>query len=109
MGEFFMTDALEWRPLRPDVAQGVSAATLLSNGTRMMLVRVEPGGGFATHRDGYGHLFYFLEGCGVVRVEDRESPATTGLVVQVAAGEAHSYENSGTAELILISVNLPEN
>ncbi|HEX8960705.1 MAG TPA: cupin domain-containing protein [Geobacteraceae bacterium] len=107
MGEFFMTDALEWRALRPDVAHGVSAATLLANGTKMVLVRVEPGGGFATHRDGYGHLFYFISGEGVVRVEDRESPATPGLVVRVTAGEAHSYENTGAGELVLISVNVP--
>jgi len=109
MSEIFETDALDWHQLRPEVAHGVFAKTLLDDGTKLMLVRVEPGGGFASHRDGYGHLFYFLSGEGVVRVGDQESPATAGLVVRVAAGEAHSYENTGTAEMVLISANLTEN
>lgn len=109
MSEIFEADALDWQPLRPEVAHGVFGKTLLDNGTKLMLARVTAGGGFASHRDGYGHLFYFLSGDGVVRVEDRESPATAGLVVRVAAGEAHSYENTGTAEMVLISANLPEN
>lgn len=108
MGDFLETSSLDWRPLRPDVAHGVFGATLLGNGTTMMLVRVEAGGGFANHRDGYGHLFYFLAGEGIVRVGDREVPATPGLVVRVAAGEDHSYGNSGAGELTLISVNVPQ-
>ena len=102
-----MTDALDWQALRPDVAHGVFGKTLLDDGTKMMLVRVEPGGGFASHCDGYGHLFYFLSGEGSVRVGEEESRARPGLVVRVAAGEAHSYENGGAAELLLISVNVP--
>jgi mannose-6-phosphate isomerase-like protein (cupin superfamily) len=107
MGDFLEAASLDWRPLRPDVAHGVFGATLLENGTKMMLVRVAAGGGFAAHRDGYGHLFYFLSGEGIVRVEEREEHTTPGLVVRVAAGESHSYENRGTSELILISVNVP--
>lgn len=108
MGDFLDVASLDWRPLRPDVAHGVFATTLLEGGTRMMLVRVEAGGGFATHQDGYGHLFYFLSGEGVVRVGEREMSAAPGLVVRIDAGESHSYENSGTAELVLISVNVPK-
>jgi mannose-6-phosphate isomerase-like protein (cupin superfamily) len=108
MGGIFMADALDWQPLRPDVAHGVFVKTMLDNGTKLMLVRVEQGGGFASHYDGYGHLFYFLSGEGVVRVGEEESRARPGLVVRVATGEAHSYENRGTGELMLISVNVPE-
>lgn len=107
MGDFCMTDDLDWVPLRPDVARGVAAATLLAEGTRIMLVRVKPGGGFADHRDGYGHLFHFLSGEGIVRVGEREAAAVPGLVVRVAAGERHSYENTGTVPLTLLSVNIP--
>jgi hypothetical protein len=42
-----------------------------------------------------------------VRVGEEESRARPGLVVRVAAGEDHSYENRGTEELRLISVNVP--
>ena len=108
MDAIFMADDLDWQPLRPDVAHGVFGKTLQDNGTKMMLVRVEPGGGFASHRDGYGHLFYFLAGDGSVRVGEEESRARPGLVVRVAAGQVHSYENRGTEELLLISVNIPE-
>jgi mannose-6-phosphate isomerase-like protein (cupin superfamily) len=108
MGKIFMADALDWQALRPDVAHGVFGKTLLDNGTKMMLIRVEPGGGFASHRDGYGHLFYFLAGDGSVRVGEEESRARPGLIVRVATGETHSYENRGTEELLLISVNVPE-
>lgn len=99
--------AQEWRPIRPDVAQGVWGTTLLDYEVKMQVVRVDPGGGFSSHRDGYGHIFYFLEGEGIVRVEDRQFSIHPGLVVNVAQGETHAYENTGLTELKLISINIP--
>jgi len=106
MDRFVEADSLEWRPVRPDVARGVFGRTLLDAGTRMVLTRVEPGGSFAPHCDGYGHLFYFLGGSGVVGVGGEETPAMAGLVVRVAAGEEHWYRNTGSDDLMLISVNI---
>lgn len=106
MSRYFEVDALEWQPVRPDDAQGVFAKTLLT-GVRMTLTRVAPGGGFYLHTDDYGHLFYFLAGKGIVKVGEEEFPVKPGTVVQVTAGESHSYVNMGTEELLLISVNLP--
>ena len=89
------------------MANGVYGKIMLAEGVQAMLVRVTPGGGFPPHRDGYGHLFYFLTGEGVVRIEENAYAARPGLVVQVTAGESHAYENTGEADLTLISLNVP--
>ncbi len=107
MSRYFEVDALEWQPIRPDVADGVFGKTLLADGVRMALTRVEPGGGFFRHTDDYGHLFYFLAGRGIVKVGEEEFPVRPGTVVQVAAGESHTYVNMGAEELLLISINIP--
>ncbi len=107
MSRSFEVDALEWQAIRPDAAHEVFGKTLLADGVRMVLTRVAPGGGFYIHTDDYGHLFYFLAGTGIVKVGEEEFPVRPGTVVQVAAGETHSYVNMGTEELLLISLNLP--
>jgi mannose-6-phosphate isomerase-like protein (cupin superfamily) len=107
MSEVFQMDSLEWQVLRPEMTKEVYAKLMLADEVKVMLVRVAPGGGFRSHRDGYGHLFYFLSGNGVVRVGESEHAARTGLVVQVTAGEPHSYENTGETDLTLLSINVP--
>jgi mannose-6-phosphate isomerase-like protein (cupin superfamily) len=106
MSEVFQITALEWQPVRLDVARGVYGKTLLAEGAKLVLTRVEPRGKFSMHRDDYGHLFYFLEGEGIVCVGDKRYQAQPGLVVQVDAREEHCYENTGNQDLMLISVNL---
>lgn len=107
MGEMFDADTLEWQPVRPDAARSVFGKTLLDAGVKIVLTRVAPGGSFSPHRDPYGHMFYLLAGTGIVRVEEKTIPAVPGLVVRVAPGELHSYENTGDGDLTLISVNVP--
>ena len=107
MGEILDVTALEWQPVRPDVAQGVYGKTLLAEGVKVVLTRVAPGGRFSVHRDDYGHLFYFLSGRGVVWVGGEKFEARPGLAVRVAPGQEHAYENAGTEDLVLMSVNLP--
>ena len=106
MSEIFAADLLEWRQVRPEVTSGVYGRTLLDAGVRIVLTRVDPGGGFRPHRDPYGHMFYFLTGEGIIRVEENSAQAAPGLVVQVAPGELHSYENTGSSVLTLLSVNI---
>jgi quercetin dioxygenase-like cupin family protein len=106
VGKVFDAASLEWQPVRPDVATGVFGKTLLANGLKVVLTRVEPGGRFSAHRDDYGHLFYFLSGQGLVSVGGKEFEARPGLTVKVTKGEDHAYENTGTEELMLISVNI---
>jgi quercetin dioxygenase-like cupin family protein len=105
--DVFDAAAKEWEPVRPEITTGVFGKTLLEDKTKVVLTRVAPGGKFRSHRDKYGHLFYFLQGEGLVIVEGKGIVATEGVVVRVTPGEAHSYENSGKKDLILISMNVP--
>ena len=107
MADFFDIASVPWRPLRPDVADGVLGTILLEQGVTVQLVRVEPGGAFSTHVDPYGHLFHFLSGEGQVTAGCRQVPIQPGLVVRVSAGESHAYRNTGASELTLLSINIP--
>jgi len=108
MGTFIDIGAQEWETVRPDVAQGVLGMTILNEGVKMTATRVLPGSGFAAHHDAYGHLLYFMSGTGVVGVNGDEAPIRPGLVVRIQAGEEHYYRNTGSDELTLLSVNIPE-
>ncbi len=103
----FDVSAVEWTPVRPDIARGVFGKTLMEGKVKVVLMRVAPGGGASEHVDAYGHLFYFLSGEGAVRVGGEEQRAQTGQVFQIAPGQVHAYENSGPEDLVLISMNLP--
>lgn len=106
MEEVVDVASVEWRPVRPDVARGVYGKTLLTDGIKIVLTRVAPGGKFSMHRDDYGHLFFFISGQGVVWIGEKRSEVRSGLAVRVAAGKAHAYQNTGTEDLTLISVNV---
>lgn len=106
MGRHFFSQTLEWKPVRPDITTEVYGKILLEGPVKIVLTRVGPGGKFASHRDDYGHLFYFLEGKGRVSIEENTFEAVPGLIVDIPAGEMHSYVNDGEEELLLISVNI---
>ena len=108
MGIFIDINAQEWKTVRPDVAQGVLGTNILNEGVTMTVTRVLPGCGFAAHHDAYGHLLYFLSGLGVVGVAGEEVAIRPGLAVRIQAGEEHYYRNTGSDELTLLSVNIPE-
>jgi quercetin dioxygenase-like cupin family protein len=107
MSHAFHLDDLAWEPVRPALTSGIFGKTLLDTGTKMVLTRVEPGGEFAGHVDPYGHLFYVLSGEGLALSGDREYPLKPGTVLQIPAGENHSYRNTGSEHLVLLSLNLP--
>lgn len=109
MDRFIDVSMREWETVRPDVAQGVQGRTILNEGVRMTVTRVLPGSGFTAHHDVYGHLLYFISGSGVVGVAGEEAAIRPGLAVRIRAGEEHYYRNTGSDELILMSVNIPEN
>ncbi len=108
MSQIAETASLEWQPVRPEVTHNVFGKTLLEDGVKVVLTRVAAGGEFRTHRDKYGHLFYFLSGEGTISVNDQQIKAKPGLVVRVLPGESHAYANTGTEDLMLISINLPD-
>jgi len=108
VAEFIEDDSLAWQPVRPEIADGVSGKVLLAGPTRAVLTRVAPGGRFAPHRDPYAHLFYILAGKGEVLAGEARHAVSPGSVVRIAAGELHGYENNGESDLLLISLNLPQ-
>ena len=107
MSTAFQLNDLPWTPVRPALTDGVFGRTMLDTGTKVVLTRVEPGGGFAPHVDPYGHLMYILSGSGLAISGCNEYPLAPGLVLQIPAGEEHSYHNTGSDQLLLISLNLP--
>jgi quercetin dioxygenase-like cupin family protein len=107
MGKVFKVAELEWEPVRPAITEGVFGKALLNDNVKVMLTRVAPGGKFKLHRDNYAHLFYFVRGEGSVQVGGEKYAAQPGMVVQIAAGEEHAYENAGNEDLVLLSLNLP--
>lgn len=107
MSALFDLSTLEWKPVRPEIASGVTGKAMLDGGLKVVLTRVAPGGRFPMHVDGYGHLFYFLSGEGTVWVGGEQCEARAGVVARVEAGQAHAYENTGKDDLVLVSLNLP--
>ena len=108
MSQVVEESSLEWQPVRPEVTHDIFGRTLLAEDVKVVLTRVAPGGEFRMHRDKYGHLFYFLSGDGVVRVNDHEFKAKPGLIVRVLPNEEHAYANTGSQDLMLVSLNLPD-
>ena len=108
MSQVIQDSTLEWQPVRPEVTHGIMGRTLLADGVKVVLTRVTPGGEFRVHRDTYGHLFYFLSGEGTLRVNDQEYMAKPGLVARILPGESHAYACTGTNDLVLFSLNLPD-
>ena len=107
MSTLFQLDDQPWNPVRPALTSGVFGKTMLDAATKVVLTRVEPGGGFAAHVDAYGHLLYILSGTGLAVSGGCEYPLTPGTVLQIDAKEVHSYRNTGADPLVLISLNLP--
>ena len=107
MSSVVQLNDLPWEPVRPALTSGVFGRTMLDTATKMVLTRVEPGGGFAPHLDPYGHLMYILSGSGLAVCAGCEFQLAPGIALQIAAGEEHSYRNTGSEPLVLISLNLP--
>jgi hypothetical protein len=68
MSEVFQITALEWQPVRLDVARGVYGKAPGRGASWCSLAWSH--GKFSMHRDDYV-LFYFLEGEGIVCVGDK--------------------------------------
>jgi quercetin dioxygenase-like cupin family protein len=107
MSKAFQLDDLAWEPVRPALTSGIFGRTMLDSGTKMVFTRVEPGGRFAAHVDSYGHLMYVLSGSGLAISGGCEFSLVPGTVLQIDAGENHSYQNDGPDQLVLITLNLP--
>ncbi len=108
MNALFNLASLDWKPVRPEITTGILGKAMLDGGLKVVLTRVQPGGRFRSHVDRYGHLFYFLSGQGTLWIAGERSEAGPGLVAQIDAGAEHAYENTGKEDLVLVSLNLPQ-
>lgn len=113
MNEYLIHDwsDLIWDSTRPTIAKGVLGSRLLPEGAKarsVTLTRVEPNGEFLLHTDDYSHVFVCLEGKGEGRLGDEVYELRPRLVVTVPSGVSHGYLNTGTSELVLLTINYSE-
>ncbi len=102
-------DEIPWAPFGGNTKNIYRKA--LSNmdfpsGFKGSLTLAKPGGEFPEHIDPYTHVFYILEGQGEASVENRVIPLKKGVALTVPAGKAHGYRNSGSGDLLLITLNI---
>ncbi len=105
---YYITDK-EWKETRPKDTINVFGKSLIPqewSDVKMVLTKVETQGEFSTHIDDYHHVFYYLEGSGIGWIDDEEYEIKPGLVVEVPAGKRHGYRNTGSQELMLITLNI---
>ena len=99
---------LEWSSIRPELAGHVFGHAIVPTGAAVQsiaLTKVSPGGVFATHMDEYHHVFCFLRGEGEGWSGESRYDISSELIVRVTAGTPHGYRNTGSDDLILITVN----
>ena len=100
----------DWKPIRPELTEGIVGKGLAPNGTRnidVTVTRVQPDGGFSLHVDPYHHVLYIFQGKGEIRLGEDVYPIGPETVVEVPAGEVHAYRNKGDTEMILLTLNIP--
>jgi quercetin dioxygenase-like cupin family protein len=101
---------LPWQAIRPELTREVFGKSLISpqlTPVKAVLTKVAPGGEFASHRDAYHHLLYFLEGEGEGWLGQEGYAIRPGLAVEVPAGVEHGYRNDGEGDLLLLTLNIP--
>ena len=109
MGNVFDIKDIEWKLTRPDSSKEVYAKGLITTDLlKLSLVTVKPGGHFRPHIDKHGHIFYFICGEGNLIINDITYAISPGTVAIIDAGDEHSYCNTGSKELKLVSGNLFE-
>jgi mannose-6-phosphate isomerase-like protein (cupin superfamily) len=102
-------DDKNWRKIREDVTNKVYGKDLHSktlSDIPILLIKVEPGGTFPEHVDTWSHVFYFLKGEGIATLGDNSFVVKENIVVEVPAGIKHSYKNTGTNDLFLITLKI---
>jgi quercetin dioxygenase-like cupin family protein len=70
----------------------------------MRVVELAPGGHSPHHAHDWPHINYMLEGSGVLKLDDRETPVSAGSYAYVPAGQAHQYRNTGQTTFRFICI-----
>jgi len=111
MPDFLDVDNSPWEPFggkTKDIFRKSLSAKIFPSGFKVSLTLAKPGGEFPEHEDPYGHIFFILEGKGEAFLEGRKIPFRKGTALTVEAGKRHSYRNTGTDDLLLITLNIFE-
>ena len=100
-----------WEPFggkTKDIFRKSLSSRTFPSGFKASLTLARSGGEFPEHIDPYTHIFYILEGEGQASVEGKTIPLKRGTALTVEAGKRHSYKNSGSGDLLLITLNIYE-
>ncbi len=96
-------------PSPQEHGEGVSIRWLIAEAQgaphfAMRIIEVQPGGATPFHRHFEEHEVYVLEGKGIARSADEETPIGPGDVVYGPPREQHNFVNAGDVALRFICV-----
>ncbi len=105
-------DDIDWTPLtgifiRKAGYKTVVPAEFTNNAYSIELTTVGAGGASPTHVEPWAHVFYVLSGNGEVTVEDETKEVCAGSVSPIAAGQPHSFRNTGEDPLEMLVIYHP--
>lgn len=82
----------------------IEKENLPEKGRLFAKLTISPGSSIGAHtHTGEAELFYFLQGEGVVTDDAARIPVRAGDAMTTLSGHAHSVENTGTQDLVLIA------
>ncbi|MES1162017.1 MAG: cupin domain-containing protein, partial [Rhizobacter sp.] len=105
-------DEVPWTPLtglfiKKAGYKTVVDAAFTDNAYSIELTTVGPGGSSPTHVEPHAHVFYVLSGVGEVTVGDEIREVRPGSVSPIAAGDPHSFRNTGGESLEMLVIYHP--
>ena len=65
----------------------------------MRVFDVEPGGASSHHSHDWEHEVLILQGYGILKTEQGDTPFTEGMAIMVPPDEVHQFQNTGTETL----------
>ena len=103
--------SLSDRPWERGIAAGIGQKPIWMRGesnshAQVMLVRMAPGVLSPQRRHPHPQIFYVLSGSGRLELDDRVYQLKAGDAVRVLHGELHGFENTGSAELVMLEIQL---
>jgi len=105
-------DDVEWTPLTGLFIRQAGYKTVVppefsNNAYSIELTTVGAGGSSPPHVEPWAHVFYVLSGSGEVTVEGEVTQVRAGSVSPIAAGQSHSFRNTGTDSLEMLVIYHP--
>jgi len=105
-------DDVPWTPLTGLFIKKAGYKTVVDadfsgNAYSIELTTVGPGGFSPTHVEPHAHVFYVLSGVGEVTVGDEVKEVRAGSVSPIAAGDPHSFRNTGSESLEMLVIYHP--